>query len=249
MFKSRTLREVNNKILMYFAIITGAITAIGGVFQGWISKYSTVVSISSIILCLIFLFLILKLIIDEKFVKLETIEDNLNGKILDKITNIQQSISNFEHINEKIRDIEKIESISTKLDNINKKMMLEFIDHMFIQTNQIGYLILVLNNDNCDVKDYQLNINSLCINSMMFEEEICLDSRNINTISFNKLNNCKQGYSINNINFSIKKGFNIGIIKMYLKEAPEGIVKFTLLLKELQTGRIIIDNKEYTLIE
>ncbi|WP_099192386.1 hypothetical protein [Tepidibacter mesophilus] len=248
-FKSKTLNDIKTIIYAYLTGIGTCITLMSGILQNWINEYSKIVSSISIILLVIILFFIIKLIVDEKFIKLESIEHNLEDKALNKIDDIKNTITNLNDINENLKKLEKIEYISSTIENINKNMIAEFAEHIFIQNKETGYIILILKNDNCNLKDYELNINSLHINSIIFEEEMSLDNQNINNITFSKLNNCKNGYSLNNINFSIKKGINIGIIKMYLREDPKGVIKFTILLKERKTDRIIIDNNEYTLME
>ena len=231
MFKSDTLKKIKVKFLAALGSIIGIISLLNLTITGILKCHAVVVSIVSIIVISFLIVIIFAYLVDEQFRKLE---------------NQKSSIDVLKNSNDDI--ISMINSVAESTKYIQSVMDSDLVDHIFIQHDKVSYLILIFKISNGDMKEYELNFTSIDIDIFKFEVEIISDSKKFKQINFKDVNHCIVGSSINNIKFCVNNGFNIGIIKISLSKSPSKMIKINISLNEKETNKVLINNKEYTIM-
>jgi hypothetical protein len=242
-FESRTLESIWKRLFNFWGGFSILVTIVSGtIYVIFPSSTTKIIAIIIIIIALLYFLKICVDTIDKEFKKLENLEDG-QSQIKDTLDSLRNSTNLIEGINQNINNIGLVipkicGSIETVEDDVNS----ELIDFIFTKdkNGDSGNLILIIKcNKNID-HTYELTILSNEISAIKLSVDIPI-SKKYNVIEIHDANNRNIETPYIAIKFKIKKGINIGIIKISILGEIKQLLGIQFSLSDLKLNKTIIE--------
>ncbi|MBU3154026.1 hypothetical protein [Clostridium estertheticum] len=242
-FESKTLESLWKSLFNVWGGLSIIVTIVSGsVYVIFPSTTTKVIAIIIIIIAMLCFFKISVDTIDKEFKKLENLESG-QDQIIKTLDLLSNSTSLIEGINRNINSFGLvIPKICSSIETVEEDINSELIDFIFTKdkNGNSGNLILIVKCNKSIDHIYELTILSTDISVIKLGVDIPI-SKKYNVIEINDANNRDLETPYIAIKFGIKKGINIGIIKISIVGEIKQLFGIQFSLRDLELKKTIIE--------